>query len=385
MIGAAPVASPGARVAENILVFARLLRTAGLRTGLSAAHDAVAAASLTGLERREDFYWALRTSLVKRREDSALFDQAFELLWRQPTEAPPGEGGETTAKIDNALSRRLQDALAAAPRTARAREIETTAASLRYAASESFQRKDFAQMSAAEIAQAMRAVQTLASPENLRPTRRLRASHRGRRIDWRRALRGSLRTGGAPVRLPRRERRREPSPLVLLVDISGSMEAYARVLLAFAHALTNGRAGVSVFLFGTRLANVTRLLRHRDADEALARVGSAITDWSGGTRIGESLGRFNRLWMRRALARGGIVLLMTDGLDRGDAAALSHEAARLQRNCDRLVWLNPLLRYESFEPRAAGVRAILPFVDAFRPVHNLTSLAQLVNALQAGE
>jgi hypothetical protein len=377
-------------IAETIVDFGRLLRAAGLPIGLSAVHDAVAAAALVGPEQRDDFYWALHSALVKNRESTPLFDQAFNLIWTVRADAAMTDDETARASPAGAartdVSRRLQDALGSAPsRAAARRERESIMAAFRFAPTAAAQTKDFASMSAAELSDALRAVQSLAFPEDERRTRRLRNARRGRSIDWRRTLRASLRTGGALVNLPRREARTRPQPVVLLIDISGSMETYARILLGFAHALLQQRAHASVFLFGTDLANVTRLMRHRDVDEALTRVGARITDWSGGTRIGASLARFNRLWSRRVLARGGHVLLMTDGLDRAGGEGLAKETARLQRSCDRLIWLNPLLRYEAFEPKAAGVRAILPYVDAFRPVHNLASIAQLVRALARGE
>lgn len=374
-------------IAENILEFGRTLRAAGLPIGLSSIHEAVTAAALVGPDVRSDFYWALRSALVKRHDQASLFDQAFELFWTRQAEAPPGETGEASrSRTRNDIARRLEEVLRETrPRETRRREIETAAAAFRYAATETIAHKDFASMSAAEIDDAVRAVQSLALPQDERRTRRLRSSRRGAVIDWRGALRRALRTGGDLIDLPRRERRMESKPIILLIDISGSMEAYARILLAFAHALLRRRPAVSVFLFGTQLTNVTRLLRHRDVDEALARVGAEVTDWSGGTRIGESFERFNRRWARRVLTRSGHVILMTDGLDRAGGEGLAKETARLQRNCDRLIWLNPLLRFDAFEPKAAGVRAILPYVDAFRPVHNLASLAQLVRVLTSGE
>lgn len=384
------MSAEGSAVAESILDFGRVLRAAGLPIGLSTVHDAVAAASLVGPARREDFYWALRSTLLKRADNAPLFDQAFELLWTRNAEAPATPtDGKPESKRDVArtdIARRLQDALKPSSLPAAAtRERETISAAFRYTTTAALQSKDFASMSGEEFSEALRAVQSLVLPNDKRHTRRLRPSHRGRAMDWRRALRASLRTGGALIDLPRRELRTRPHPLILLIDISGSMETYARLLLSFAHVLLRRRGRVSVFLFGTELANVTRLLRHRDIDEALENVGARVTDWSGGTRIGASLAQFNLLWSRRVLAQGGHVLLMTDGLDRASGENLAKETAQLRLRCDRLVWFNPLLRYAAFEPKAAGVRAILPHVDAFRPVHNLTSIAQLVRALTRGE
>jgi hypothetical protein len=213
------------------------------------------------------------------------------------------------------------------------------------------------------------------------PTRRFRPEPRGRRVDLRRTLRQSLRGGGAMIDLARKRRVRRHPPLVILCDISGSMERYSRMLLHFMHAVTNDRDRVHCFVFGTRLTNITRQLRQRDVDMALAKVGERVQDWSGGTRIGHCLHAFNRVWSRRVLAQGAVVLLITDGLDRDAGAGLEREIERLHKSCRRLIWLNPLLRYEGYAPIATGSRAIIKHVDDFRPVHNLESLAQLTEAL----
>jgi uncharacterized protein with von Willebrand factor type A (vWA) domain len=240
---------------------------------------------------------------------------------------------------------------------------------------------DFGQMGAAELAQARREIERLAMPFDRVATRRYRSSNRGRLIDPRASLRDALRTGG-DLMLPRfRERRYRPPPLVVLADISGSMSQYSRIFLHFLHVLTERRQRVHTFLFGTRLTNVTRQLRHRDADQAIAQCTDAVADWSGGTRIGETLRLFNRQWARRVLGQGAVVLLITDGLERDDVETLATEVDRLHRSCRRLVWLNPLLRFAGFEARARGVRAMLPHVDELRAVHNLEALADLVAAL----
>ncbi|MGH6918100.1 MAG: vWA domain-containing protein [Geminicoccaceae bacterium] len=243
------------------------------------------------------------------------------------------------------------------------------------------QRKDFEQMSADEIARAKALIRGMRLPIRALPTRRFRPEPRGRRVDLRRTLRQSLRGGGAMIDLARKRRLRRHPPLVILCDISGSMERYSRMLLHFMHAVTNDRDRVHCFVFGTRLTNISRQLRQRDVDLALARVGEQVLDWSGGTRIGHCLHAFNRVWSRRVLAQGAVVLLITDGLDRDAGAGLEREIERLHKSCRRLIWLNPLLRYEGYAPIATGSRAIIKHVDDFRPVHNLESLAQLTEAL----
>jgi uncharacterized protein len=246
---------------------------------------------------------------------------------------------------------------------------------------ERLQHMDFEAMSAEEIAAAKREIRRLVLPLDLRRTRRLRADSLGPVTDLRRTIRQSLRQGGEILTIARERQVTRPPPLVVLCDISGSMSRYAQILLHFLHAVTNDRDRVQAFLFGTRLTNVTRQLRHRDAEVAFQMVSHIVPDWSGGTRIGEALDAFNRLWARRVLAQGAIVLLITDGLDRDGARGLADNMDRLHRSCRRLIWLNPLLRWSGFEPKSQGIRAMLPHVDDFRPVHNLASLRALVDLL----
>jgi uncharacterized protein with von Willebrand factor type A (vWA) domain len=240
---------------------------------------------------------------------------------------------------------------------------------------------DFEAMGAAEIAEAKRQIARLVLPLDERPTRRFRPDARGPRVDLRRTIRASLRSGGEVLSLARTRRQVKAPPLVALCDISGSMTRYAQILLHFLHALANRRARVSVFLFGTRLTNVTRALVKRDPEVAFEMVARILPDWSGGTRIGDSLAAFNRYWARRVLAQGAVVLLISDGLDRQGAEGLAQATDRLQRSCRRLVWLNPLLRFAGFQPKSQGARALLPHVHEHRPVHNLTSLKALVDSL----
>jgi uncharacterized protein with von Willebrand factor type A (vWA) domain len=241
---------------------------------------------------------------------------------------------------------------------------------------------DFEKMSLEELARAKAAISRLRLPVQDIPTRRFAPDRHGARADLRATLRAALRSGGL-IELKRKSPRRRPPPLVVLCDISGSMSRYSRIFLHFMHTVTNDRDRVYTFVFGTRLTNITRYLRFRDVDLALDRVGEAVADWSGGTRIGHSIAEFNRLWSRRLLGQGAIVMLITDGLDRDAGTGLAREMDRLHRSCRRLIWLNPLLRYEGFEPRSLGMRAMMPYVDEFRPVHNLASLEDLIGALSA--
>jgi uncharacterized protein with von Willebrand factor type A (vWA) domain len=380
------------RLAEQIVRFARTLRGAGARLGPGAALDAVSAVEAAGATRRDDFYWTLHATLVKRHEDDPLFAEAFRLFWRR---RDPGEAilaallpAAPEAAKERPAQRRVQEALAEdnIPRLPRPRPEAEREVDMRGSVSdvEILRHKDFAQMTAAELAEARRRIQGLGAVWQEVRTRRLVADRRGRRIDIRRTLRAGLRTGGEMIQLRRRAPGRRRPPLVALLDISGSMSEYSRVVLHFLHTLAESRGRVSTFLFGTRLTNVTRALRARDPDAALAACGQAAPDWSGGTWLSSSLHRFNRDWSRRVLAQGAHVLLITDGLEREAGDTLAREMDRLHRSCRKLVWLNPLLRYARFEPKAAGVRAMLPHTDEIRPVHNLASLESLCRAL-AGE
>ncbi|MDX5365196.1 MAG: VWA domain-containing protein [Alphaproteobacteria bacterium] len=375
------------RRAENLVHFARILRRAGLHVGPRQVLDAVEAVETAGIGRREDFYWTLRATLIKRHEEHEIFDQAFHVFWRNPklidkmmslmlpqTEVPSVESEEEK-------SRRLAEALFGETALHREEEGEIeTDRSETFSGEEVLREKDFEKMSLAELAEAKTAIARLRLRMDEVRTRRTRPAANGPLIDMRATLRATLRSGGV-IPLKRRSPRRRTPPLVVLCDISGSMSAYARIFLHFLHALTNDRDRVHVFLFGTRLTHVTRELKHRDVDEALARVAARVEDWDGGTRIGETLRRFNVDWARRVLGQGATVLLLTDGLDRDAGEGVAPEIARLHRSARRLIWLNPLLRYARFEPKALGVKALLPHVDEFRPVHNIASLAALADAL----
>jgi uncharacterized protein len=376
----------GGRLAENVVRFARALRAAGLRVGPGRGHVAVSAAAEVGVGSREDFYWALHAALVSRADERALFDEAFRLFWREPSGSlvpPPVPGLRVPPAARRDAARRAQEAVErerGGPR-AKPREREVEEAFLAWSDREVLRTKDFEQMSAAELREAERAVSALRLPLPDLATRRLVRDPRGERVDPRASLRAALRTGPDAIPLRWRSRRTRPPLVAALCDVSGSMSRYARVVLRFLHALARDRPSVHAFTFGTRLTNVTRPLRFRDPDAALAAVGRAVQDWDGGTRIGAALREFNLRWSRRLLAQGALVLLVTDGLDRDAGQGLAEEMRRLHRSCRRLVWLNPLLRFEGFEPRAAGIRAMLPHVDEMRPVHDLESLAQLAAAL----
>ncbi len=382
------------RLADNIAYFARALRAAGLPVGPGAMLDALAAVEAARVGTREDFYWTLHAVFVTRREHSALFDQAFRIFWRRRAMiekliaqmSPIAPAAPDEPQKSKAGSRRVAEAMAAAPKPRDEPPPPERELSARLTVSdrEVLKAKDFAQMSAAEIAQAKRLVATLRLPDDAVPTRRFAPHPAGGRIDPRRTFRRSLRAGGAGIALSFRERREAPPPLVALADISGSMAEYSRLFLHFLHAVAERRRRVHAFVFATRLTNVTRELRRRDPDEAMALAARRVQDWEGGTRIAAALHDFNRHWSRRVLSGGPVVLLFTDGLERQVTPELAFEMDRLKRSCRRLVWLNPLLRFDAFEARAGGIRAMLPHVHEFRPIHSLASMEELCRALGSG-
>jgi uncharacterized protein len=411
------------RLAENILYFARALRVAGIPVGPGAVLDALEAVKAAGVGERQDFYWTLHAMFVKKHEHSVLFDQAFRIFFRKrgyleqmmAMMMPRAPGA---AQKPQPGSARVQEALFADVRkklSEDAREIEIDRR-LTVSDREVLQRKDFAQMSAAEIARAKDAIRHMVLSLNEVRVRRLAPDRHGHLVDMRRTLRASMKAGGALIDLKYRGPKTRLPPIVALLDISGSMGEYTRLFLHFLHAVTDARKRVHSFLFGTRLTNVTRALKTKDPDEALAACSASVADWSGGTRIASSLAAFNKQWARRVLGGGAIVLLITDGLERdppadtlgprasrppnypspvngrvaggtpavpedGQGASLAFEMDRLHRSCRRLIWLNPLLRFEGFEAKARGVQAMLPHVDEFRPVHNLDSMEALCRAL----
>ncbi|HEY9058296.1 MAG TPA: VWA domain-containing protein [Aurantimonas sp.] len=388
-------ADPDGKLADNIAYFARALRKAGLKIGPSATLDAIAAVKAAGLSSRDDFYWTLHAVLITRHEDDAVFAEAFRLFWRSreliekmiamfSPKAPPrqSDSQKKRAGEDRAAEAMFEGAGDRITKQERP-EIEIDA-SLTVSGNEVLRQKDFAQMSAREIEDAKQAIAALRLPADWIATRRFRSDPRGDRIDPRAMMRASMRTGGDLVLPKFRSRREIHPPLVVLADISGSMSQYTRVFLHFIHALTEQRRRVHTFLFGTRLTNVTRQMRHKDPDEALTDCAGAVKDWSGGTRIGESLARFNLTWSRRVLTQGAVVILITDGLERDSVDELSKQMERLHKSCRRLIWLNPLLRFDGFSARAKGVRAMLPHVDEFRSVHSLEAMSALCEALSGG-
>ena len=388
------VSQPEGRIADNIVFFARALRKAGMRVGPASVKDAIEAVLTAGIGGRDDFYWTLHAVLVTRHEDHATFDEAFRLYWKSRELVEKLLAMFSPVAVDNAERRkpraaenRVSQAMFEGRQDGRPpREIPEIEIDARFtvSGSEVLRGKDFAQMNADELTDARKAISELRLPFDTVATRRFKADGSGRRIDPRAMMRMAARTGGELILPKFRSPREIHPPLVVLADISGSMSQYTRIFLHFLHALTEKRRRVHAFVFGTRLTNLTRQMRHRDPDAALADTSAVVKDWSGGTRIGETLGEFNRLWSRRVLGQSAVVLLITDGLERDHIEGLAQEMERLHKSCRRLIWLNPLLRFDGFEARARGVKAMLPHVDEFRPVHNLEALADLCASLARG-
>ncbi len=375
---------------HNLILFGRVLRGLGLDVNPGRMLDLVQALDTIQIGRKEDFYYTLRSLLVHRHEDFPLFDEAFELFWRKPAE------GWTTLNLNTLAARRRSTRPRFTPPPLRppnaapaegadpppaADQPPLVQVTLTYSAREVLRHKDFGELSGEELEAIKQLMRDLVWELGQRRTRRQQPGH-GRLLDLRRILRRNLRHGGEVFEWATLEPKFKPRPLVIIADISGSMERYTRLLLHFVYALAEGLdQHVEAFVFSTRLTRITRQLRGRDPDRALRAVAHTVPDWSGGTRIGEALKTFNFDWGRRVLGRGAVVLLISDGWDRGDIELLRTEMARLQRSCYRLIWLNPLLGSPQYEPLTRGMQAALPYIDDFLPVHNLASLEDLADHL----
>ena len=396
----------GEELLDRVVRFGRYLRLVGLPVTLGQVMDLVGAVEAVGLT-REDFKLAARTTLVTRKEDGPTFDEAFDLYWRRatfadgegdpweelsnlapPEEAPEGE--ESKLPPPPGKDRKgQQEGEGEAERRMGQRELREGQQAddadpdllMTYSASELLRQKDFAQFTPEEVEQAKRIMERIAWQIGQRRSRRTIRSPKGRYLDLRRSLRTNMKYGGEPVELARRRQKMKPRQLVLICDISGSMDRYSRLLLQFLHTVENGLNRVEVFVFGTRLTRVTRELAHRDVDTALDRLSQRVQDFAGGTRIGRSFYSFNRHWARRVLGHGAVVIVISDGWDRGDPRVLASEMERLQRSCFRLIWLNPLLGLPEYEPITLGMRTALEFVDDFLPAHNLASLERMARRL----
>lgn len=381
------------RLADNILYFCRTLRQAGLPIGPGQVIEASVAVLQSGIERRDDFYYALRSVLVTDPTQFRLFDQAFHIYFRNPRLLermiglllPTLEQPRTKDNGDTAI-RRLMEAMSEDGQADEDEIVVEVDQSESYSARELLRHKDFEQMSIQEQNEARNLLRDGITIIRDVPTRRFRADSFGQRFDLRRSIRLMLRNNGQLIELAKMRRRLRPPNLVLICDISGSMSRYSRVFLHFAHALSSRGQTVHSFLFGTRLTNISHRLVDRDVDRALTKVSADVRDWDGGTRIADSIRKFNVDWGRRVLSGRSIVVLLSDGLERDSESDLDFQMARLRRSCSQLIWMNPMLRYADFEPKASGIKAMLPHVDAFLPAHNVVSLLQLGDVLsRAGE
>jgi uncharacterized protein with von Willebrand factor type A (vWA) domain len=364
----------GEPLVRHVVTFGRVLREAGLEVGPGRVTDALHGLNSVDLVRRDDVYWTLRQTLVSRAEDLGAFDRAFAAWFlRAPELSPPRTPRAVQPGAGPASSRD------GSPDEGDAAGAEERAAG--WSPDERLRRKDFSELTDEELGRLRRLIAELAAARPVRRSRRLRPNPRGATLDLRRLVRASLATGGDPVERAFRSRMETQRKLIVLCDVSGSMEPYSRAILLFVHGLLAGGRGVEAFAFGTRLTRLTEELSGPDPERALEEASRRVVDWSGGTRIGASLKAFNDLWGRRALSRGAVVVIVSDGWEREDAATVGREMARLARCAYAVVWVNPLKGHPDYEPLAGGMRAALPYVDRFLPGHNLTSLEDLAGVL----
>jgi len=376
-------ATPGDALLARLLGFGRTLRRLGLDVHTGRMLDVVEALSCVEIARRDDVFHVCRALLVHRHEDLDAFDRAFDAFWASAPESPRemSAGGDEAAGQAPAGGPERMGLLETQTDTADTGGDEESLEVPAWSDADALATKDFAEFSERELAEAREVIERLEWRPGVRRTRRW-VPGRGSRLDLRRALARSVRTGGDMVRLPRRVRRLRPRPIVLLCDVSGSMEVYSRLLVHFAYALSKRHRRVEAFLFSTRLTRITRQLRASRADDAVRAVSKTVPDWSGGTRIGGALQEFHRRWGRRVLTRGPVALLVSDGWDRGEPDVLATAVARLQRSCHRLIWLNPLIGTQDYQPLTRGLVAALPHVDRFLPARTLRDLGDLADVLE---
>ena len=379
----------------NLVHFGRILRSSGLPVGTGRILDAVRAVRLVGVSNRQDFYWALHAVFVNHPRQRHIFDQAFHVFWKNPrvfersiSALLPEVKVPQSEKSSQELARRLTESLypeaVSADLVPENEDDVELRASLTFSDREKLQDTDFESMSRSEMEEAKKAIAKMRMAFDRIPTRRYFVDMTGKKLDMRRTLKRSMRGAADTISLVKSKRKLRQIPVVLLCDISGSMSEYSRMILHFGHVLTLSRKEVACFVFGTRLTNITRQLRIRDVDCAMDEISDSVVDWYGGTKIGECLKDFNRNWIRRLPLHTAVVLLVTDGLDRSEGDDLESQIGLLHRSCKQLIWLNPLLRYDQFQPKVSGIRKMLPHVDAFLPVHNLASLGDLAEVLGPG-
>lgn len=392
---------------HNLMLFARILREMGMDANPTRTIDLLRSVELIGLGNKQDFYEAGKTIMLRRIEEEPIYDYVFQMFWRRwptredeenpinelppelyqteerpnkekpkppPNQSPQREqANQPEQELDTGkLGKKLAEG-----DTDEEGDDSDVERQQTYSASEIFQSKDFQDFSPDELTEAKRLMMALRWSLSMRPSRRMAQARHGRQFDARRTVRKSLKYGGLPLELYKKDRKLKPRPLVLICDISGSMDLYSRLLLQFMHSMENGLKFVETFVFGTRLTRITHELKNKNIDEALLNVSKMVKDWSGGTKIGESLESFNLKWARRVLGHGAVVIIISDGWDRGSVETLRREMARLQRMSFRLIWLNPLLGLDDYQPLTVGIQAALDYVDDFLPAHNFKSLESL--------
>jgi uncharacterized protein with von Willebrand factor type A (vWA) domain len=369
---------------KNVLHFVRALQRAGVPVGLGRRVELLEALGWVDLGSREQVYHTCRSLLVSGREQIAVFDALFARFWRRHEPGPAGRQRMPRAPRHRPQAQPFTVVSFMAYRAREADEaIDVADKAGAFSPAELLQRKEFAALAPEELEQVRRLIQRLDWRVGRRVTRRRAPRRRGDSLLMRRVVREAARHGGVPLRLPRQRRKEQPRPLVIIADISGSMEKYSRLLLQLCYSAARRLSRVECFVFGTRLTRVTRQIRLRNLDRALEEAARAVVDWGGGTRIGPSLHTFNRRWARRVLGRGAVALVVSDGWEHGDAALLARETKALRRRCHRLIWLNPLAGKAGYQPLAAGMAAAVRHVDDFLPIHNLRSLEELAAHLSA--
>ncbi len=392
------------RLVDNIIYFCRALRRAGVPVAPSQIKDLIRAVEVVGFSHKQDFHQTLRACLITRREHMEVFEQVFNLFWRDPeflnkmmqTLLPFAQNMEEAPPEPKAGANRAAEAMSdnlPPPMVHENKDQDELIldAQFSFSQNERLKSMDFEQMSNAEIADAEQAISQLDFHLPTLLSRRSRKSIRGQKIDIRASIHNARLNGGEVLKLLRKRRIEKPRNLVILIDISGSMSAYSRMMMHFANAISTNRqrkkgndwAKIYTFTFGTQLTNISRQVADKDPDIALKSIGKTVQDWDGGTKIGENLETFNLNWSRRVLSSDAVVLLMTDGLERGDMQTLDSQIKRLKLSCDQLIWLNPLLRFDEFQPLASGIKTILPHVDKLISCHNIQSLTKLSDAFDS--
>lgn len=380
-----PYPYEGGQLIHNLLLFGRVCRALGMNVTPNRMMEVGRALEHIQLGEKQDFYYTLRTHLVMHPKELAYFDEAFDLFWRRPAD------GFTTLNLRSLGEERHKKKTQFLPPlestpgddSVDAENIDSSLIAIvpTYSQQENLRYKDFAEMTGEELDMAKRIIQKMPDSLGMRKTRRFQAG-KGRQINMRRVMKDMIRKHGDVTHLPTHKRKEKPRPVVLICDISGSMERYTRILLHFMHTLASTMYQVESFLFSTDITRITRQIRQKSVDDALEDIGYTVQQWGGGTKTGESLHTFNWVWSRRVLGQGAVVIVITDGWDRGDIPLLHKEMTRLKRSCQRLIWLNPLLDAPEYEPLTRGAQAMLPYVHDFLPITNLANLEMIVEALQ---